>query len=233
MKFRHEKKFLLNHQDYEVIKVRLDGLLDKDKHAGPQGFYKIRSLYFDDLFNRAYDQKYMGVMRRSKYRIRMYNQSDRMIHLERKIKSDRYIHKQIAPLTKEEVYSILENDYAFLLDSPNNLHNVFYYECTTNLMRPRVVIDFEREPYVSDAGSLRITFDKNVRAGLEGFDIFNHEMPMIETMDPSKLIMEVKFTEFLPKIIREILPAKASEYVAVSKYILGCEKAVYKKYSYY
>jgi hypothetical protein len=130
------------------------------------------------------------------------------------------------------VDKIINKDFDFLLKSPHDLHKVFYYESTSNLLRPRVMVEYEREPFVLDAGRLRITFDKNVRAGLEGFDIFNKEMPMIETLDPERLILEVKYTEFLPKLIQEVIPAKASDHAAVSKYIMCCDKTLHKKYSY-
>jgi hypothetical protein len=91
------------------------------------------------------------------------------------------------------------------------------------------VVDYEREPYVQDAGQLRITFDKNVRAGELGFDIFDPEMPMVEALDPGIVIMEVKYSEFLPKMIRRILPIKASEYRANSKYILCCDLTMHKR----
>lgn len=233
MKFRHEQKYLINYSDYTVIKTRLDKLLEKDENTNEENFYHIRSLYFDDIFNKAYHEKYMGVMNRSKFRIRIYNGSDDVINLERKLKSDRYIYKQSAPLTKDQFYSILDNDYSFLFRSEKELHQVFYYECTTHLMRPRVIVDYEREPYVLDTGRLRITFDMNLRAGLEGFDLFNAEMPMVEVLDPGQMVLEVKYAELIPKVIREVLPVKAADYAAVSKYILCCDKTVHKKLSYY
>jgi hypothetical protein len=155
-----------------------------------------------------------------------------VIHLERKIKAVNFIHKQAAPLTKEEVRKIIDKDYNFLLQSNHELLKIFYFESTSNLLRPRVVVDYEREPYILNEGNLRVTFDKNVRAGLEGFNIFNPKMPMIETLDPTRLIMEVKYTEFIPNLIREVLPAKASDYAAVSKYIMCCDKTLHKKNSY-
>ncbi len=74
-------------------------------------------------------------------------------------------------------YEILQGDYEFLLKSPLNLLQIFYHECMSNFMRPRIVVDYEREPYIMEAGDVRITFDKNVRAGLKGFDIFDNSMP--------------------------------------------------------
>lgn len=233
MDYRHELKHVINYHEYTFIKTRLKNLLPVDKNADSDGSYSIRSLYFDDYFNHAYHDKYAGILNRSKYRIRIYNQSDQTIHLERKIKNGQYNHKQTAPMTVEEVYCILRGSYEFLLRSSCNLLRVFYHECVSNLMRPRVVIDYEREPYTMEAGDVRITFDKNIRAGLDGFDIFDATMPMIEALPPDLLIMEVKFTEFLPNMIRDILPSRASDYTAVSKYILGCDKTLYRRFSHF
>jgi hypothetical protein len=204
-----------------------------DAHADSTDSYSVRSLYFDDYYNHAYHDKYAGVFNRSKYRIRIYNHSDRTINLERKNKTGQYNYKQTAPMTKDEVYAVLQGNYELLLKSSHNLLRVFYHECVSNLMRPRVVVDYEREPYIMEAGDVRITFDKNIRAGVEGFDIFDDAMPMIETLSPGLLIMEAKFTEFLPSVIRKILPSKASEYTAVSKYILGCDKTLHRRCSHF
>lgn len=231
MKYRHEQKYLINFQDYKLIQLRLKELLARDEYVHHDGSYTVRSLYFDDYYNRAYHDKYMGVPSRVKYRIRVYNQSETPIRLERKIKQDRYIHKQTALLTKGEFYKILDGDYGFLFESTNLFHKIFYHECVSNLLRPRVMVEYEREPYVLDAGNVRVTFDLNVRAGVEGFDLFNIEMPMIEALDPGMLVMEVKFTEFLPNIIRKLLPHEATDYAAVSKYILCCDKTMHKGFS--
>jgi len=231
MKFRHEQKYLISHHDYKLIQIRLNEFLAKDEYVNQAGSYTVRSLYFDDYYNNAYHDKYMGVPSRVKYRVRVYNQSESTIRLERKVKYDRYIHKQTALITKGEFYKIIVGDYQFLFESPNELHKIFYHECVSNLIRPRVMVEYEREPYVLNEGNVRVSFDSNIRAGVEGFDLFNSEMPMIEVLDPGMLVMEVKFTEFLPNIIRELLPHGATDYAAVSKYILCCDKTIHKRYS--
>jgi len=231
MKFRHEQKYLINYRDYMLIQMRLKELLARDEFVTLDGSYTVRSLYFDDYYNHAYHEKYMGVPSRVKYRIRGYNHSELSIRLERKIKYDRYVHKQTALLTRGEFYNILDGDYDFLLESPNELDKIFYHECVSNLMRPRVMVEYERVPFILNAGNVRINFDLNIRAGVEGFDLFNTDMPMVEVLDPGMLAMEVKFTEFLPNIIRQILPHESTDYVAVSKYILCCDKTIHKRYS--
>lgn len=87
-------------------------LLGLDKHAS-NGGYMIRSLYFDDYWNTAYREKVDGVLLRKKYRIRIYDYSDRVIKLERKRKSDSWIYKEDAPLTHEQFDRILAGDYEF------------------------------------------------------------------------------------------------------------------------
>ena len=231
MIFRHEQKYLINYHDYKLIQLRLKELLIRDENVILDGAYTVRSLYFDDYYNHAYHDKYTGVPNRVKYRIRVYNQSESTIRLERKIKFDRYIHKQTALMTKGEFYKIIDGEYKFLLEKRNTLYKIFYYECISNLMRPRVMVEYEREPFVLDAGNVRVTFDSNIRAGMEGFDLFNFAMPMVEVMEPGMLVMEVKFTEFLPNIIRKLLPHGATDYAAVSKYILCCDKTMHKGYS--
>lgn len=229
MEFRHELKYIINHADYTLIRLRLLALMKRDRYAGPDGLYNVRSLYFDDLQNSAYNDKYFGLLDRQKYRIRVYNCSDRVIHLERKIKKDRYVTKQSAELTRGQFEEILRGNYDFLLAEKDPLFGVFYHECRSNYLRPRVVVEYEREPLVMEAGSVRITFDRNVRAGLDGWDIFNKDMAAASLLSPDTLVMEVKYSDFLPAVIQEMLPRRAAEYSAVSKYILGCDRTLYKR----
>ena len=231
MKYRHELKFIINYREHALIRSRIKSLLSSDANVDSDGSYTVRSLYFDDYYNNSYHDKRAGILKRSKHRIRIYNQSDKTIRYEKKNKIGPYNLKQTAALTKEQFYGVLEGSYGVLLEGSDALLNVFYHECMTNLMRPRVVADYEREPYIMEAGDVRITFDKNIRAGVEGFDIFNGDMSMVEALDPGLLVMEVKFMEFLPNIVRRILPSTAANYTTVSKFILCCEKTHRLRYS--
>lgn len=223
MKFRHELKYLINYGDAELIKQRLKTVLKTDSHA-QNGSYSIRSLYFDDYWSTAYVDKLNGVDNRKKYRIRLYDLKDDFIRLECKIKRGSYISKLNAPLTAVETEKILKGDYAFLLKHENPLCRQFYYECTGNFMRPKVYVDYEREPYIMEEGEVRVTFDSDVRGAYPGFGLTEKDIPFYYVLEPGKLIMEVKFTEFLPKIVKDILPARALELTAVSKYTQCCEK---------
>lgn len=225
-RYRNEWKYLIDTAQKELICKRLGPVLTLDKNA-KNGGYMIRSLYFEDYYKSAYMEKDAGILRRKKYRIRIYNCSDAVIKLERKKKFGSYIFKEDASLTKEEVYKILDGDYDFLLTHPEPLCREFYFECVANVMRPRTIVDYDREPWIMDVGTVRITFDMDVRAAVGSFDIFDPTLPTLNVLEPGKCVMEVKFTELLPQIVREILPDRASEFTAVSKYVLCYEKTEY------
>ena len=224
--YRHELKYLIDETQQALMRLKMRHLMEPDSHA-ENGRYLIRSLYFDDLWNSAHSEKEDGILLRKKYRIRIYNYSDQVIRLERKKKFGTYIFKESAPLTREEVDKILAGEYGFLLKSPHPLGREFYVECVCNGMRPRTIVDYDREPWVQPEGSVRVTFDTDVRAAVGGFDIFDATLAVLPVLEPHKLVLEVKFTEFLPGILRDILPPDAAECTAVSKYDLCRNKTQY------
>lgn len=222
--YRNEWKYLLSYPEAEFLKRRLLPFMKTDPHA-KNGQYMIRSLYFDDWRMSSYEEKIMGVMGRKKWRIRIYNYSDARISLERKIKHGNYIHKDAASLTREEFERILDLDFCFLLEKEENLCREFYVECITSQLRPKVIVDYERTPLILEEGTVRITFDSDVRAAVGSFDIFDPELPTLYVFESGKMLLEVKYTEFLPQIIKQCLPADGQEFTAFSKYTSCFEKA--------
>jgi len=229
MVYRHELKYLINYADLALIRPRMGALLKRDRHVNEQGCYTVRSLYFDDYTNTAYNDKYLGGIDRQKFRIRIYNGSDSVIKLERKTKWCSYTYKQSASISRSQAEDILQGRYDGLLSSANTLQKVYYHEFRTKMLRPRLIVDYEREPYVMDAGTVRISFDTHVRAAMGRRDIFDDRLATVELLDPGLLVMEVKFTEFLPNIVQRALPQRAAGYTAVSKYVLACDRTVYQR----
>lgn len=82
-RYRHELKYLINEGEHAALACRMAPVFKLDKHARAGG-YTIRSLYFDDYCNSAYEEKDAGILMRKKYRVRIYNGSDKVIKLERK-----------------------------------------------------------------------------------------------------------------------------------------------------
>lgn len=229
MTYRHELKYLIYQSDYVMLKMRVAGLLERDTNVTPDGSYTVRSLYFDDFYNSAYNEKNISILSRQKYRIRNYNHSSDVIRLERKLKYNNYVYKMTAPISPDEVALISQGEYGFLKKSTNQLHNILYHEIMSNVLRPRIVIDYEREPFILSTGTVRITFDSHIRVGMGSLDFFCKNLAMQETLDTGFLIMEVKYTEFLPSMVHEILPMRAVDYSAISKYVLGCDRTLFQR----
>jgi len=227
--FRHELKFLIANSEAEVIRRRLKMIMHLDTHTDLSGNYLVRSLYFDDLNFSAYREKMDGVPFRQKFRIRIYNSTFDRITLEKKIKEDSYVQKQSAPLTRNQVESLQNGEYSFLLNTPYPLHKVLYFEIVSRVLRPTLIVEYEREPYLYEYGDVRVTFDRNVRAVIAREDIFSPTLPTALILEPGKLILEVKYTQFFPSIIRDLLPTHGVEFVALSKYVACFDKTLYKR----
>jgi hypothetical protein len=82
MQFRHEVKHEISNHDMLVLRQRLQAVMKPDRHA-VDGKYEIRSLYFDNLDDEALREKLDGVNIREKYRIRLYNNDQSVILLEK------------------------------------------------------------------------------------------------------------------------------------------------------
>jgi len=217
---RHELKYNVSTANYYLLSTKLKSVLKPDKHAGPDGRYHIRSLYFDDFRNTALFEKNAGVPRRKKYRIRIYNLNDDVIKLECKNKLDYYISKETVNLTREQADKIIAGDVTFLAKSDNRLLRAFYLECRRNLLRPNVIVDYYREAYVYPVGNVRLTFDIGLHTGLNSKDLFNKEILTIGISD-YPIIFEIKYDNVLPEIVRGLLPGTVRPWQAIGKFVIS------------
>lgn len=216
MKFRHEYKYFISYMDYLEIKNRLKAVASLDKNVSG-GSYKIRSLYFDNVYDTALREKIDGVNNREKFRIRIYNGDSGFIRLEKKSKINGLCNKVSAPLTKEETKKIISGDIEWMKDSKRGLVAELYSKMKSKLLKPQVLVDYTREPFVYKAGNVRITFDYDLKTGLYSTDIFNNSVPTVPVPDGG-ILMEVKYDEFLPTIIRDAVQVKNRTCGAFSKY---------------
>ncbi|WP_337099395.1 polyphosphate polymerase domain-containing protein [Paenibacillus sp. YIM B09110] len=223
LKYRNELKFFINQHQYFIIRQRLKNLMKQDDHVGPTGEYHIRSLYFDDVNNKALHEKLGGIRDRSKYRIRIYNVSDSVIHFEKKIKFKDYIAKFKVPITRAMYDEIMNGNYEVLNNPLKPLMLELYNEMKQKLLRPKVIVDYVREPYVCENGNVRITFDKELRTGLHSLDIFDNNLEPVRAIDENLIILEVKYDEYIPAYIRTALQLEGLNRQSASKYVI-CRK---------
>ena len=215
MDFRHEVKHEINLSDIMVIRSRLKAAAYSDEHA-IDGKYLIRSLYFDNLEDKALREKINGTNRREKFRIRYYNDDTSVIHLEKKIKINNLSNKQSVPLTKEQAQAIIAGDLDFMLDSEYPLIQELYSKMTLQGLKPKTIVDYTREPFVFPAGNVRVTLDYNIRSGLKSTDFLNPDCVTVPVSD--SIILEVKWDAFLPDIIKDAVSLTDRREGAFSKY---------------
>lgn len=214
--YRHEWKHEISLSDRIAIRQRLGLIARPDEHAGG-GRYLIRSLYFDNLADRALREKIDGVNRREKFRIRYYNGDASLIHLEKKAKLNGLGTKAVAELSAAEAQAVVDGDLSWMRSSGRPLVQELYHKIRTQGLRPRTIVDYTREPFVYGPGNVRVTLDYDIRTGLSCTDLLNPNCVTIPAGEPVT-ILEVKWDNFLPDIIRDAVQLKGRRTGAFSKY---------------
>lgn len=226
MQYRHELKYSINSGIYAILKGRLDAVMEKDTNTS-DGKYRVTSLYFDNIYGTAYRDKLSGALNRKKFRIRTYNLDPSYIRLEEKIKDDNVGYKKNAVLTIDEYKAILKGDYGFMTDerfSDTAAEDFFTSFCSAGL-KPAVIVDYMREPYICQAGNVRITLDSRLSVCYNTFDIFDSEAIYVPVFKGNEAVLEVKYDGFLPSYIQELLSGLPIMQESVSKFMLCTDKA--------
>ena len=216
IRYRHEWKHELNAADLLILRSRLRAVMESDPHA-VDGKYHIRSLYFDNPDDKALREKLDGVNLREKFRIRLYNRDASVIHLEKKGKRNGLGTKFSADLSAEEAQRIVDGDLDWMLGSGRPLVQELYCKMRYQGMRPKTIVDYTREPFIYRPGNVRVTFDYNIRTGLNCIDFLNPDCITVPAPEAG-IILEVKWDDFLPSIIRDAVQTPGRRVTAFSKY---------------
>lgn len=216
MKYRHEAKIEIGYSDFLMLRQRLSVVMQKDRHT-IDGKYEIRSLYFDNAKDKALREKIDGVNMREKFRIRLYNGDTSYIKLEKKSKINGLCHKESTTLTMQQAEAIARGDYAWMCDSREPLIRELYIKVKTQGLRPKTVVDYTREPFVYAPGNVRITLDYNIRTGMRCENFLEKDCVTVP-IETENIILEVKWDEYLPDIIRDIVHVQNGHVAAFSKY---------------
>lgn len=222
-KLRHELKYYINYDTYFLLRGRLNSILEKDPNMKNENGYLISSLYLDDMYHSAIEDKIAGIRFRKKFRIRCYERKADFIRLECKSKYNEYIAKTSAKISVEEYRNMLRGEFDFLLERPEKVCRELFGYTRTKLMKPIVVVEYQREAYISPLGNVRITFDKDISASA-CIDMFSKEQCVQKVLQDNIMVMEVKYDEYLPVHIKSILQGVPTEQCAISKYVMCREE---------
>ena len=229
---RHELKFFISPIQYQVLSRTLKATLNPDPNGDENNQYHIRSLYFDTAYDSALYDKINGTANRDKYRIRIYNFSDQMIRLECKSKFRDLISKRSVRITRDLAEQLISADPTGLESTASGLVSDTFREMRTNLLHPVVIVDYLREAFLHPAEEVRITFDMQLRSGLNSVDMFNPYLPTVPPFDHDEIILEVKYNQVLPPYIANLLTYALRDGAcrsAISKYVY-CRRFEFKDF---
>ncbi len=215
-KGRHEIKHYINHSDMLQLRQRLPRVMRLDNNADSNGGYRIRSLYFDNYGDKALREKVDGVDMREKFRLRFYNGDTSFIRLEKKCKRRGLCYKQSARIPKNVCKALLVGNYEPLRESGDALCLELYAKTQSELLRPKNIVDYRREAFLFPAGNVRVTLDYDIRASMNPPDFLKEQFVSVPVPDGS--VLEVKYDEFLPELIRGVVSLSSRQATAFSKY---------------
>lgn len=217
---RHELKYLCNTQELALIEQRLSGIAQRDRHAGDDGTYTITSLYFDDYTDSSLRDNEGGNPERVKYRARYYGSDISSLHLEKKVRLYGAGYKYSCPLTPEQLNLFLIGDtQSLLFDTPLLLRELAIAH-QTRRMEPKVIVRYERTPFVCNAGNVRITLDRAICAGAELGGFLTGEYLPCPVQPAGEELLEVKFDTILPGELRQAVYLDSLRQTSFSKYYL-------------
>lgn len=218
--YRHEMKYAISAAQVPLLKSRITGLMQPDPHVGADGIYNIRSLYFDDYYNRFYYENENGTDPRMKFRIRIYNHSSRKITLECKRKERGKTLKTSCPLTLEQTRMLMEGKAFSAQPTDHPLLHQLLLEMHTHMLRPVVIVEYDRIPYIYKNGNVRVTFDMNISTSSDISGFLDEQIPKRPIMPAGQHLMEVKFDEYLPDFIYRNLNLGSLRQTTFSKFYL-------------
>lgn len=214
---RTELKFLITYQEYRKLRDQLSLLMTIDSHADSNSRdYFVSSVYFDDLYQSRVGEKADGIEYHQKFRLRSYSPDD--VRLEYKTKVGQLTGKESIWVTPELSRALINQDFDVLyqhLDIPMIADIVTRMKLDN--LHPEVVVDYHREAYVYPQGDVRITFDKDIVAYRFGNDsAFSQRVH-----ENGFMILEVKYTEYIPEVIRKVIFSNKFQVSSFSKYYMG------------
>lgn len=219
MIYRNELKFLVDELQLQFIQKKLEPLLSPDRNQ-EDGAYRIRSMYFDTYERKSYRENDAGVEERKKYRIRVYDDPKGYIRLEIKHKLKGKNIKEGCLLSVETYQQIMDRTLRFDPAFPKAL-NQLYLDMQMNLLRPSIIVEYERTALVYDIGNVRITFDRNISYSHNFESFLDDQIPKTPLLPSNKHVFEVKYDEVLPEFISQTIETGQMQRTTFSKFYLS------------
>ena len=223
-RLRHELKFPATAAQCEILRGRFSAVMKHDDN-GENGKYRVTSLYLDDIYMSAYNDKLLGNDVRKKYRIRTYNLTRDKIHFECKYKDRDMVSKRGEWISYEQYHSILRGDYSFTWDEKyrGGVLDDAGISNSVCILKPSVIVDYNREAFINPEGNVRFTIDSGFKVGVFSDDMFSDEVRFMPVGEPAAVV-ELKYDDYLPSYLFDLVQGVKLEQASVSKFLICREK---------
>jgi len=214
---RMEVKYLIPNNIIDIIMVPLMEHMELEPYS-KNGFQSISSIYFDTYDWQAFYAKMDGLEHRQKFRIRNYNtpplDKDK-VYIEIKEKFDSFIIKRRDLIPLIDIKEFVYNHKPLQVDE---VTNDWRYNILRNAIKPKLLNRYDRLAFESPHyPGLRVTLDRNVQYAM--IQEINFEEPTHNVLwGHTHSILEIKFVEFLPVFIVDIIRRNNLTREAISKY---------------
>lgn len=221
--FRVEDKFSCTPGELYLLQARIGTILHPDDNQTNDDGYSVISVYFDDLYDTHLMDTIDGNSSRNKYRIRIYDNSFNTIKLEVKTKHYNRIKKSSRTITYSQMRQFLDGQTIEAPYLPNDPITLFNIAIKERGLHPVIIVAYERKAFVFDPGNVRITFDRNIRF-CKDIQSFGQPDATYEIVDEMDCVLEMKYDEFMPSFITQLLETGNMQQVSYSKYQLSRSK---------
>ena len=226
---RYEFKYFLAKEIAEEIKEHASKFMILDKYANCElnNRYLVRSIYFEDNFNSNFDEKVNGYRIRKKFRLRYYNKNINVgpVFLETKGRNLERTYKRRVKINLSDIEIIKEKKFVYnLLNKyPESVPiQDFVFEFYKKQLKPKILIDYERQPYVNKHGLyFRLTFDQNLSCIKLNNSFENSSRNQKILCKAGYTILEVKFDRGIPLWFHRIIQSYNLRRQSISKFVLG------------
>ena len=226
---RYEFKYFLPKNIGEEIKNHVSKfmILDQFANLDLKKNYFVRSIYFEDEFNSNFEEKINGYRIRKKFRLRYYNKNvdNSPVFLETKGRNLERTYKRRVGLDNSDLEIIKQGKFLFNLIKkyPKSIPiQDFVFEFYKKKLKPKILIDYEREPYVNKHGLyFRLTFDQNLSCINLNNKLNKNILDKSIECKSGFTILEVKFERSIPLWFHRIIQSYNLRRQSISKFVLG------------
>ena len=139
------------------------------------------------------------------------------------MKNNERVFKDRVSISKKEYEFIINGNYSKLANKKKDdkFFLDFFYKVLKNKEYPKIIIDYNRRPYVSD-------HDKYFRISIDG-DLIARDVNLTKVVKciPGYKIMEVKFFRRIPLWFHRLIQTYSLKRVSISKFVVGMKKMEY------